>query len=243
MIAGFRALVPELREVPGLDFDVMPIPSIDGAATVGDITGLCISPGPPRARRRRPTSWSTPPAPTPVDRGRPRPATSSRPTRRSRSPTTSSSPTAEPLIGAVFNKSVSRMRIPPLLDTCGRARGRPSQPHLDQMFYAEPRPRPARCWASRSTLASQPILSPERADGVARLRDAAASRVADSLRTSTAGSAASRSAVRIGVGEDRAGELDLPGAGAELGERHRDRAAASGSGSRVAGGVQSTRRR
>ena len=43
MIAGFRSLVPELRQVQGLDFDVMPMPSLDGGATVGDITGLCMS--------------------------------------------------------------------------------------------------------------------------------------------------------------------------------------------------------
>lgn len=43
MIAGFRSLVPELRQVQGLEFDVMPMPSLDGGATVGDITGLCMS--------------------------------------------------------------------------------------------------------------------------------------------------------------------------------------------------------
>ena len=43
MIAGFRNLVPELRDAPDLDFDVMPMPDLDGPATVGDITGLCIS--------------------------------------------------------------------------------------------------------------------------------------------------------------------------------------------------------
>lgn len=46
MIEGFRSLTPELREVPGLSFDVMPMPQVDEQATVGDITGLCISPGP-----------------------------------------------------------------------------------------------------------------------------------------------------------------------------------------------------
>ena len=43
MIAGFRSLVPTLRQVQGLDFDVMPMPSLDGGATVGDVTGLCMS--------------------------------------------------------------------------------------------------------------------------------------------------------------------------------------------------------
>lgn len=43
MIAGFRSLTPELREVDGLSFDVMPMPTLDRAATIGDITGLCVS--------------------------------------------------------------------------------------------------------------------------------------------------------------------------------------------------------
>lgn len=43
MIAGFRNLVPELRNADDLDFDVLPMPTIDTRATVGDISGLCIS--------------------------------------------------------------------------------------------------------------------------------------------------------------------------------------------------------
>jgi multiple sugar transport system substrate-binding protein len=43
MIAGYRGLVPQLRLVPGLEFDVMPMPVLDSAATVGDVTGLCLS--------------------------------------------------------------------------------------------------------------------------------------------------------------------------------------------------------
>ena len=43
MIAGFRTLVPQLRDAEGLEFDVLPMPAIDTRATVGDISGLCIS--------------------------------------------------------------------------------------------------------------------------------------------------------------------------------------------------------
>ena len=43
MIAGFRTLVPQLRDAEGLDFDVLPMPTIDTRATVGDINGLCLS--------------------------------------------------------------------------------------------------------------------------------------------------------------------------------------------------------
>lgn len=43
MIAGFRNLVPELRNSKGLSFDVISMPVLDSPATVGDINGLCIS--------------------------------------------------------------------------------------------------------------------------------------------------------------------------------------------------------
>ena len=43
MVAGFRNLVPQLRDAEDLDFDVLPMPIIDSRATVGDISGLCIS--------------------------------------------------------------------------------------------------------------------------------------------------------------------------------------------------------
>ncbi|MDN4160057.1 extracellular solute-binding protein [Nocardioides abyssi] len=43
MMTGDRSLVPQLRQVPGLQFDVMPIPTLGSYATVGDITGLCLS--------------------------------------------------------------------------------------------------------------------------------------------------------------------------------------------------------
>lgn len=43
MVAGFRNLVPQLRDAEDLDFDVLPMPVIDSRATVGDINGLCIS--------------------------------------------------------------------------------------------------------------------------------------------------------------------------------------------------------
>ncbi|HEU5036265.1 MAG TPA: extracellular solute-binding protein [Nocardioides sp.] len=43
MIAGYRSLVPELRLVPDLDFDVMAMPSLGSSSTVGDVSGLCLS--------------------------------------------------------------------------------------------------------------------------------------------------------------------------------------------------------
>ncbi|QIG41597.1 extracellular solute-binding protein [Nocardioides anomalus] len=41
MIAGFRDLVPQLRST-AVDFDIMPMPVVGDAATVGDLTGVCI---------------------------------------------------------------------------------------------------------------------------------------------------------------------------------------------------------
>lgn len=43
MMVGTREVVPQLREVEGLSFDVLPIPVIDDDATVGDVSGVCVS--------------------------------------------------------------------------------------------------------------------------------------------------------------------------------------------------------
>jgi multiple sugar transport system substrate-binding protein len=46
MIAGYRDLTPRLRKVEGLHFDVLPMPTLDTPATVGELNGLCIAEGP-----------------------------------------------------------------------------------------------------------------------------------------------------------------------------------------------------
>lgn len=46
MIAGYRDLTPELRQTLGLNFDVLPMPEVDDAATIGDLVGLCVAEGP-----------------------------------------------------------------------------------------------------------------------------------------------------------------------------------------------------
>jgi multiple sugar transport system substrate-binding protein len=43
LLEGSRRMVPELRAAEGLDFDVMPMPSLGTSATVGSLTGLCLS--------------------------------------------------------------------------------------------------------------------------------------------------------------------------------------------------------
>ncbi|WP_141014410.1 extracellular solute-binding protein [Nocardioides sambongensis] len=45
MIAGYRDLTPQLRDVDGLRFDVMPMPNLGTTATVGNLTGVCIGAG------------------------------------------------------------------------------------------------------------------------------------------------------------------------------------------------------
>jgi multiple sugar transport system substrate-binding protein len=43
MLEGSRDIVPQLRNRLGFDFDVMPMPDLGTPATVGDLTGLCVS--------------------------------------------------------------------------------------------------------------------------------------------------------------------------------------------------------
>ncbi|QZY29768.1 ABC transporter substrate-binding protein [Nocardioides coralli] len=43
MLPGYRDLTPTLREQPGLRFDTIAMPSIERSATVGDISGMCVS--------------------------------------------------------------------------------------------------------------------------------------------------------------------------------------------------------
>ena len=43
MIPGFREQVPHLRSVPDLEFDVIPVPSIERSATVAHLTGMCLA--------------------------------------------------------------------------------------------------------------------------------------------------------------------------------------------------------
>ena len=43
MIQGYRGLVPELRQVQGLEFDVIAMPVLESAGTVGEVSGLCLS--------------------------------------------------------------------------------------------------------------------------------------------------------------------------------------------------------
>ena len=68
MIAGFRNLVPELRDAEDLDFDVLPMPTIDAARRSATSAGSASPPTPP-CTATPPTSSPTP-SPTPRRTGR-----------------------------------------------------------------------------------------------------------------------------------------------------------------------------
>ena len=158
MITGTRALVPVLREVPGLRFDVMPIPSIEGAATVGEITGLCISQdaeSPATAADFMVYASSTEAVSEVVREGYLQPANQEVALLRRLPPARARCR----LNGTVFNESVGRMVIPPLLDTWDELEDA-VEPYLLEMFFAVPTIDLPLIGAQIDAV-SQPILSPE----------------------------------------------------------------------------------
>jgi multiple sugar transport system substrate-binding protein len=156
MIEGFRSLVPELRQVQGLEFDVMPMPVLDSSATVGDITGLCIAKG-----TKRPATAadfmvyaSGSEAVGEVAReGYLQPAN-----QEVAFSDDFLQPDQMPATGTVFNESVTRMVIPPLLDVWDELE-EAVEPYLQQMFYTEPTI-DLPLIGSEIDSVSQPILSP-----------------------------------------------------------------------------------
>ena len=114
MIAGFRSLTPELREVDGLSFDVMPMPALDGPATIGDITGLCVSPDAPSIAQAADFlvhAVSAEPVARVARAGYLAPA--SLPVAVSED---FLQPALEPAHAGVFSRSIGDMVVPPLLD-------------------------------------------------------------------------------------------------------------------------------
>ncbi|WP_426242031.1 ABC transporter substrate-binding protein [Nocardioides sp. LHG3406-4] len=115
ILAGQRDLVPGLRAVPGLNFDAISMPVLDSAATVGDITGLCISadaPDPQAAADVIADLISDEAVQKVVSAGFMVPANS----------TVAGSdaflqPTRAPATSTVFNASIRGMVIPPLVGT------------------------------------------------------------------------------------------------------------------------------
>jgi multiple sugar transport system substrate-binding protein len=113
MMAGYRRLVPELRQVHGLDFDVISMPILDGLATTGDITGLCLSAdaaSTPAAADLMVHMLSTPAVDRVVRAGYLVPANSEVALSEE-----FLQPGRLPEHSAVFNNSVRAIQIPPLL--------------------------------------------------------------------------------------------------------------------------------
>jgi multiple sugar transport system substrate-binding protein len=157
MITGTRAMVPELRAVQDLRFDVMPIPSIEGAATVGEISGLCISQdaeSPATAADFMVYASSTEAVGEVVREGYLQPAN-----QEVALSDDFLQPEQKPLNSAVFNEAVGRMVIPPLLDTWDELEDA-VEPFLLEMFFAVPTIDLPLLGAEIDAV-SQPILSPE----------------------------------------------------------------------------------
>jgi len=156
MITGTRALVPALRDVPGLSFDVMPIPSIEGQATVGEITGLCISrdaESPATAADFMVYVSSSEAVSEVVRKGYLQPAN-----QEVAFSEEFLQPDQQPVSGSVFNDSVTRMVTPPLLDQWDDLEAA-VEPYLRQMFYDGPTI-DLPLLGEQIDAVSQPILNP-----------------------------------------------------------------------------------
>lgn len=135
MITGSRALVPELRAVPSLQFDVMPIPAIEGSATTGELTALCIShdaESPATAADFMVYASGSEAVGEVVRKGYLQPAN-----QEVAFSDDFLQPGELPLSATVFNDAVSRMVEPPLLDTWDQLEVAVS-PLLHELFYAGP---------------------------------------------------------------------------------------------------------
>ncbi len=159
MLAGTRAMVPELRDVPGLGFDVMPMPTIDSQATVGEVTGLCIAreaESPATAADFLVYASSTPAVAEVAREGYLQPANQE----VALSDDFLQSGDA-PLSADVFNDSVTRMVVPPLLDVWDELAAA-VEPYILQLFYAVPT-LDLEAVTEEIDAASQPVLNPEAA--------------------------------------------------------------------------------
>lgn len=132
MIAGYRSLVPQLRKVDGLDFDVMPMPVLDGSSTVGDVTGMCLS------RTAESTSLAADFLVHVISA-----ESVSRVTRTGYlAPANLEVALSEtflqsgrrPLHASIFNTSVRSISLPPLIDTLDKVEAA-VQPTLEQLVY------------------------------------------------------------------------------------------------------------
>lgn len=156
MILGFRDLTPQLRSVPGIDFDVMPIPNIEGNATVGDVKGICMSadtPDPGLAADLMISVFSTEAIGRIARQGYLVPANVQ----------VSQSDDflqfgQEPANAAIFNSGIRNIVMPPVLDDW-RALDQVVAPYLLQFLNAPVLDLPV--WAAEVDQVTQQVLSPD----------------------------------------------------------------------------------
>ncbi|GAB3254257.1 ABC transporter substrate-binding protein [Nocardioides dilutus] len=156
MIVGDRSLTAAFRRVPGLEFGVLPIPTIDDAATVGSITGICIAADTPDLAESADLLVdviSTPSVQRVVPAGYLVPANQ----------TVALTddflqPTRQPLRADVFNDSVGNLYVPPLLDD-EAALEEAVEPAIELLLNVEIPDIEA--LTEQIDLASQTVLSPE----------------------------------------------------------------------------------
>jgi len=157
MIAGYRNLVPELRQVSGLTFDVMPMPRISRSATVGDVTGLCISNSTEHldaAADMLVHLLSTDAVSKVAEQGYLVPANVS-----VASSDSFLQPGLEPANAVIFNQSVRDIQVPPLLASWGRLEAVVA-PYLDELVTGQFLDDTLDEITSQIDLASEPILAP-----------------------------------------------------------------------------------
>jgi multiple sugar transport system substrate-binding protein len=158
MIAGFRSMTPELRASPDLDFDVMPMPIVDDAATIGDLTGICISRDTPEVAESADflvDFISTESVGTVAGAGYLSPAN----TTVALSPEFLQ-PNRAPQHALVFNSSIKNMRIPPLLGNYDELEAAVAEPLKEMLEVAVP---DLDALTEEVDLASQTVLAPDEA--------------------------------------------------------------------------------
>jgi multiple sugar transport system substrate-binding protein len=133
MITGYRSLVPELRQVPGLNFDVMEMPALgSNSTTVGDVAGLCLSKNAastPLAADFMVHELSADAVSRVAQTGYLAPANL-----QVALSDAFLQPGRAPANAQAFNSSVRAMRFYPLIDTMAELE-RAVQPDLDQLVY------------------------------------------------------------------------------------------------------------
>ncbi len=158
MIAGFRGLTPRLRLNNRLNFDVMPMPKIGRSATVGDVTGLCIS-----ANTEHLDEAADLMVHLLSDEAMSAVARAGYLVPSKVSVATSDAflqPGRQPANAAVFNQSVRAIQVPPLLDSWSRLQTAVA-PLLQQLVTAPFGDDTLQDLTERIDEASRTVLSPE----------------------------------------------------------------------------------